>query len=173
MTSPDLSKYDSGDWDLLSDVRVRIADGQGETLSPIKAADRFTFEPLAITSEDSADFTVGDEQEFDVEATGGSSIELKESGDLPDGVTFEDTEGGVAVIGGKPDAGTAGTYDVVLTATDGAGAEVTQDFTLTVQDVPGVPQDVAATAGVDSAKVFWGAPKDDGRIGNRVLHRHG
>ncbi len=162
LTSPDLSKYDSGDSELLSDVRVKIADGQGETLSPIKAADRFTFEPLAITSEDSADFTVGDEQEFDVEATGGSSIELKESGDLPGGVTFADTEGGVAVIGGKPDAGTAGTYDVVLTATDGSGAEVTQDFVLTVQDVPGVPQDVAASAGVDSAKVFWAAPKDDG-----------
>ncbi len=163
LSSPDLSRYDSGAGDLLADLRVEIlGGGDASTLSPLSGADQFTFEPLAITSEGSADFKVGQEDEFAVAASGGASVELKESGELPDGVSFEDNGEGAATIAGTPAAGSAGAYDLVLTAKDAAGEEATQDFTLTVQDVPAVPQAVAATAGIDSAKVFWEAPTDDG-----------
>jgi len=39
---------------------------------------------------------------------------------------------GTATVAGTPAAGTAGAYDVTITATNGVGAPVTQAFVLTV-----------------------------------------
>jgi hypothetical protein len=165
ISSPDLSSFapKSGDGKLTSEVRVKITDLEDEeTESPVSSGDRFSFEPLAITSAGAADFKVGHDEDFSITAQGGSAIELEESGALPEGVSFTDDGEGSASIHGTPDARTAGTYDLRITASDGAGAEVTQDFTLTVKDVPGAPREVAASAGVDSAKVLWSAPSSDG-----------
>jgi len=165
LLSPDLSSYASklDDGALTTDVRVKITDPDEQMLqSPTGSKDRFSFEALAFSSEDTTDFTVGHEEEFAIGAKGGTSVELKETGELPDGISFADLGEGEAGLGGTPAAGSTGVYDIKITASDAAGAEVTQDFTLIVQDVPGAPQNVAATAGVNAAKVFWDAPKDEG-----------
>jgi hypothetical protein len=169
LQSPDLSK-DASDIGkdesaLLTDVRVSIGDAEDNLVqSGLSSADEFSFEndALAITSADVETFKVGEDGSFAVSAEGASPITLEESGDLPDGVTFTDEDDGSATLEGTPDAGTAGIYDLTITASNGVEPDVTQDFTLTVEDVPGAPEDVSATGGVDSAEVSWTAPTEDG-----------
>ena len=125
-------------------------------------------EPPIITSEDTDTFTVGQSGSFDVGATGygtgadPNAISLSESGALPDGVTFTDEGDGVATLSGTPAARMAGTYDLTITASNGVRPDATQAFTLQVVDLPGAPEVVEATAGVDSAAVSWGPPASDG-----------
>src|SRR5467141_2636301 len=83
----------------------------------------------AITSANSTTFTVGTAGSFTVTATGTPKPSLTQTGALPSGVTFNTTTG---VLSGTPGAGTAGTYPLVFTATNGIGAPATQNFTLTV-----------------------------------------
>jgi hypothetical protein len=47
-------------------------------------------------------------------------------------VTFVDNHDGTATLSGAPPNGTAGTYPLTLTASNGIGSPATQDFTLTV-----------------------------------------
>ena len=86
----------------------------------------------AITSESSATFTVGTAGTFAVAATGSPTAFISVSGTLPDGVTFTDNGDGTATIAGTPAAGTAGSYSLSITATNGATPDATQNFTLTV-----------------------------------------
>jgi hypothetical protein len=57
---------------------------------------------------------------------------LSETGTLPGGVTFTDDQNGTATLSGMPDAGTAGTYTLTITAANGIGTDASQTFTLTV-----------------------------------------
>ena len=47
---------------------------------------------------------------------------LSESGALPAGVTFTDNGDGTATLGGTPGAGTAGSYPITITASNGVGS---------------------------------------------------
>ncbi|HXY48300.1 MAG TPA: putative Ig domain-containing protein [Terriglobales bacterium] len=84
----------------------------------------------AITSGNSAMFTVGVLGSFTVTATGCPTAKLSKTGTVPKGVTLVDNGNGRANLSGTPAAGTAGTYTVTITAKNGANA--TQSFTLGV-----------------------------------------
>ncbi len=88
----------------------------------------------AITSANNTAFAVGSNGSFTVTATGFPTPTLSESGALPSGVTFVPATG---VLGGTPAAGTAGTYPITFTASNGVGSPAMQSFTLTVNRAPG------------------------------------
>jgi len=88
--------------------------------------------PPAITSVNATTFTVGTAGTFTVTTTGDPTPAISETGALPPGVTIHDNGDKTAVLSGTPAAGTAGTYHVTFTAHNGAGADATQPFTLTV-----------------------------------------
>jgi hypothetical protein len=86
----------------------------------------------AITSASSAAFSVGVAGSFTVTATGTPTPTLTETGARPSGVTFVNNGNGTATLSGTPASGTAGSYPLTITASNGVGAAATQNFTLTV-----------------------------------------
>ncbi len=93
----------------------------------------------AITSTNSASFLVNTAATpFTVTTTGFPSPALAETGALPTGVTFTDNGNGTATLGGTPAAGTAGAYPITITASNGIGANATQNFTLNVTQAPAI-----------------------------------
>jgi hypothetical protein len=66
-----------------------------------------------------------------IKASGYPTPVLSETGTLPSGLTFTDNRNGTATISGTPTAGSAGTYQVMLTAASRLG-NASQMFTLTV-----------------------------------------
>ena len=87
----------------------------------------------AITSANSATFTAGTAGTFTVTATGYPTPTLSEAGALPSGVSFDTATG---VLSGAPAAGSAGSFLLTFTATNGVAPDATQSFTLTVQATP-------------------------------------
>ncbi|HXY36399.1 MAG TPA: putative Ig domain-containing protein, partial [Planctomycetaceae bacterium] len=82
----------------------------------------------AITSPNKVSFAVGDQWSFAVTAIGYPAPTFAiTAGSLPKGLTF--TSG---ILGGTPAAGTAKSYALTITATNGVGTAATQSFTLTV-----------------------------------------
>ncbi len=110
----------------------------------------------AITSAASTTFTVGSAGSFTV--TTASSTQptpsLSESGTLPTGVTFTDNGNGTATLSGTPAAGTAGVYNLTVTASNGVGSNATQAFTLTVDQAPAITSTASTTFTVGSAGSF-------------------
>jgi large repetitive protein len=94
-------------------------------------------QPPSITSSPTATFLVGTAGSFTVQATGvpgGPAISITEAGTLPAGVTFTDNGNGTATLAGTPAKGTrAGSYPVVITASNGVPPAAVQDFTLVVK----------------------------------------
>jgi hypothetical protein len=86
----------------------------------------------AITSSTSATFNVGSNGSFTVTTTGTPTSSLAETGALPSGVTFTDNGNGTGTLGGTPATGTAASYPITFTATNGIGSPAIQSFTLTV-----------------------------------------
>src|SRR5262249_35681880 len=80
----------------------------------------------AITSAASTVFTKGAAGSFAVSATGFPNPAITEVGTLPSGVTFDTSNG---VLSGTPAAGTAGTYPLTFSASNGVGSSATQSFT--------------------------------------------
>ena len=86
--------------------------------------------PKAVfSSAESATATTGQTFTFTVMASGAPTV--SEKGKLPTGLSFSAPTSGTAVISGTPGTGTAGTYNLILTAAN-AGGKVTQSFILTV-----------------------------------------
>ena len=86
----------------------------------------------AITSGSSTMFTVGTAGSFTVTTTGTPTPSLSESGALPSGVTFASNGNGTGTLSGTPASGTAGSYALTITASNGVGTAASQSFTLTV-----------------------------------------
>ena len=86
-------------------------------------------EPPAITSANATTFKVGEAGTFTVTATGYPPPSFSVSGTLPAGVTFNTSTG---VLSGTPQVGSAGSYSIIFTASNGVGSNATQSFTLTV-----------------------------------------
>ena len=84
----------------------------------------------AIISANSATFNVGTAGTFTVTATGYLSPTLNITGSLPAGVTFNAATG---VLSGTPKAGTVGSYNLTIFATNGVTPNASQSFTLTVK----------------------------------------
>jgi Big-like domain-containing protein/putative Ig domain-containing protein len=97
----------------------------------------------AITSGDSATFTLNQGDSFTVTASGVPTPAISESGPLPTGVEFKD-----GVLSGTPTQ--EGVYPITLTATNEAGFS-SQSFTLTV-DAP------AKITSADSTTFSYGSP---------------
>jgi hypothetical protein len=114
-----------------------------------------------VTSADNATFTAGSPGTFTVTTTGTPAASIFLTGTTPVGVTFTDNNDGTATISGTPDAGTAGSYPVTITATNGVGTDATQSFTLTVNpNVNAVKLDTPSGLAWDNAtpgKATWDA----------------
>jgi hypothetical protein len=85
-----------------------------------------------ITTAPQATFTAGVPSSVTVQASGSPAPSLSESGPLPSGVNFTDNGNGTATISGTPAPGSAGSYAIAITASNGVGNSATQVFTLTV-----------------------------------------
>ncbi len=134
-------------------------------------------EPPSITSADTATETVGQSGTFAITTAPGynstsadpTDVTLTESGTLPSGLSFTDNGDGTAALAGTPDAGSAGSYPLTITASNGVVPGATQSFTLVVQEAPPppgaptAPQDVSATSGVDAGQVSWSPPLSQGQ----------
>ena len=94
--------------------------------------------PPAITSGDSATFTVGTSSSLTVRTTGTPVPGLSETGALPAGVTFVDNGDGTGTLSGTPTAGSGGVYPLTITAANGATPSAVQTLTLTVDEAPSV-----------------------------------
>lgn len=127
------------------------------------AAQTFALEVIesaAVTSADTATFRVGAAGSFAVTAAHGTPAvtTLALAGALPAGVTFTaQPDAGTATIAGIPEAGTAGTYTVVITAGNGVAPDATQTFSLTVEQVPVVTQHPVDQVVADGAAVVFAA----------------
>lgn len=88
-----------------------------------------------ITSNAGATFTVGVAGSFTVITTGFPVATLQKAGNLPTGLSFDPATGKLT---GTPAAGTAGTYALTFTASNGIGTNATQNFTLTVNQIPAI-----------------------------------
>ena len=77
-------------------------------------------------------FSTDSGNEFQVTASGTPSPTISLTGALPPGVTFVDNHNGTATLTGNPAMGSAGAYHLTITASNGVGAAVTEDFTLDV-----------------------------------------
>ncbi|MGO9197050.1 MAG: beta strand repeat-containing protein [Acidimicrobiales bacterium] len=108
----------------------------------------------AITSGASTTFTAGTTGNFTVATTGFPTPALSESGALPSGVTFLDNGDGTATLSGAPSAGTGGTYQLIVTASNGIGSAATQDFSLRVDQAPAITSSASTTFTVGAAGNF-------------------
>ena len=108
--------------------------------------------PPAITSPNTATFTVGVPGSFTVTTTGSPTAGLSEAGALPNGVTFTDQGNGTALIAGTATGVSSTVIDI--TAGNKVGSPATQGFTLNVDPVP---SDFSLSASPTSANVTAGA----------------
>ncbi|MCE7949766.1 MAG: hypothetical protein DYH18_01495 [Xanthomonadales bacterium PRO7] len=79
---------------------------------------------------------------------------MSESGALPSGVSFTDNGDGTATLAGTPAAGTAGTYALTITASNGVAPDATQNFTLTVDQAPAITSAASTTFTAGAAGSF-------------------
>jgi hypothetical protein len=121
-------------------IIITASDGNGNTSTQAFALAVGQASGPVFSTGNSTTFTENSAGSFPVAATGDGPVSLSESGTLPSGVTFTDQGTGsgsgdqtdTGLLAGTPAFGTAGTYDISLTATDGNGHSTTQGFTLTV-----------------------------------------
>lgn len=107
-----------------------------------------------ITSDPSASVVVGGSLAFTFTTAGSPTPSLSETGALPSGVTFTDNGDGTASLAGTPADGTAGTYPLVLDASNGVAPDGTQDFTLTVDQAPAITSAAGASFTEGSPGLF-------------------
>ncbi len=108
-----------------------------------------------ITSSNGATFTQGSAGTFTVTTTGSPPPAVSESGSLPTGVNFVDNGNGTATLSGTPATGSAASYPITVTATNGVGSAANQSFTLTVNPV--AANDFSIAANPTSATVTAGS----------------
>src|SRR6266516_231611 len=99
----------------------------------------------AIVTGTSATATVGSGFNFTVRAKGFPAPTLAETGAIPQGLTWTDNGDGTATLAGAPGVAQGGVYKLTFTAASVYGT-VTQSFTLTVVQAPGMLSAPAATA---------------------------
>ncbi len=76
------------------------------------------------------------------------------SGTLPAGLTFTDNGDGTATLAGTPGAGSTGTYNRIITASNGVAPDATQNFTLTITQTPAITSVNNSTFAVGTAGSF-------------------
>ena len=98
-----------------------------------------------ITSANTASLTAGSAGSFTITTVGTPTPFLTETGPLPSGVTFVNNGNGTATLSGTPAAGTAGSYALTITASNGVGTPATQTLTLTVNQTPAITSATSTT----------------------------
>jgi hypothetical protein len=94
-------------------------------------------QPPAITSASSATFTIGVYSSFTVTATGFPTPSIKQSGHLPNGITFKDNGNGTGTLSGTPPrVFDGGDFSITFTATNGIGSPAVQPFTIILYQAP-------------------------------------
>ncbi len=91
--------------------------------------------PPAITSPNSATFTIGVAGSFTVTTTGDPTPSIMESGALPNGLTFQDNGDGTGTLNGTP-VSNGGNFSISFTAQNGVGSPAMQAFTIILQQPP-------------------------------------
>ena len=104
--------------------------------APQVTEDVIANEGPAITSPNGANFDIGFPGAFTITTTGNPVPTITLTGILPDGVTFADNGDGTAILSGQPLSGTGGSYDLVITATNGILPDAIMNFTLNVSRGP-------------------------------------
>jgi hypothetical protein len=105
-------------------------------------------QPPAITSVSSATASVGRAFSFIIKSSGYPTASISESGALPNGVSFDSNSNGTATLAGTPAAGSGGTYNLVITATNAIGTPAVQDFVLGVDQPAAITSLASASATV-------------------------
>ncbi len=101
----------------------------------------------SITSAVTTTFTTGQTGTFTVQTSGFPTATISESGTLPSGITFTDNGNGTATLGGSPNVGTGGVYDLTFMADDGIGLVASKLLVLTVYE--------AAAPANDGVTLVW------------------
>jgi uncharacterized repeat protein (TIGR01451 family) len=114
---------------------VTIAGNGGFSYSPPQSFTLTVQQGPAITSAAGASFTVGASGIFTVTTSGFPAAAITLTGALPSGVTFVDNGDGSAALGGRPGAGTEGSYPLTFGASNLFGSSAPQSFTLKVHSV--------------------------------------
>jgi hypothetical protein len=108
----------------------------------------------AITSANTAPFTVGTAGSFTVTTTGYPAAAITKTGSLPSGLTFTDNGNGSATVSGTPAAGTGGNYILNLMAANGVSPNANQTLTVNVSQAPRITSSTTATYAIGSAGTF-------------------
>jgi hypothetical protein len=118
------------------DQRRRTRDAANRDVCDVGADDTGGATPEAtppvITAPASVNATVSSPLSLTVKATGSPTSVLSESGALPAGVDFSDHGTGAALLTGTPAPGTAGSYPITITATNGNGSPAARSLVLNV-----------------------------------------
>ena len=113
------------------------AGNSNYTPAPQLQEDVNATESPAFTSANNTSFDLGFAGSFNITATGNpQTMTISVSGTLPTGITLTDNGDGTATLSGTPAAGTAGVYNLILTANNGVVPNGIQNFTLTVRNGP-------------------------------------
>jgi hypothetical protein len=110
--------------------------------------------PPSITSPNTVTFRVGRAQTFSFSTTGFPPPSINVIGTLPVGVGWIQPDFAPPQLIGTPQAGTAGTYPLTITATNGVGSPATQSFLLTVENGVTFTSAPTATFTVGAPSVF-------------------
>jgi integrase len=90
-----------------------------------------------ITSRASKTIRIGTPSTATVKAEGNRTPGLSDSGAVPGGITFVDQGNGTGALVGTAVAGSAGSYPIAITATNGGQPTAVKQFTLVVKDPKG------------------------------------
>jgi hypothetical protein len=103
--------------------------------------------PYTFTSAGNTTFIDGQPNSFLVTVAGKPTPALSVTGELPDGVTFQDNGNGTGVLSGTPGPNTSGNYPLVFFADKNKPHSSSQNFTLTVTCPGTVVQNPSVTTG--------------------------
>ncbi|MCC7181484.1 MAG: VCBS repeat-containing protein [Acidobacteria bacterium] len=149
-TAPDLRVFDGATFALLNSLLVYPSSYTSGVFVASRAST-----PPRFTSAVATTFTAGVSGTFAVTAVGSPGVtSITQSGSLPTGVTFTHDGAGSGTLAGTPEPGTGGTYALTLSATNGVGAPVIQDFTLTVNEAPAITSASTTTFSAGAAGSF-------------------
>ena len=150
-------KVSGGQWQTITSLPLAIADANAVRLGPARVLIFGGLSPTGptnstvlfhevsqptrtaphFTSGTSVHGRAGNSLSFTVSAQGNPTPSLTESGTLPAGVGFHAANNGTATISGTPSLTAAGTYRVTITASNGVGPKVSQQFQLVIAPPPG------------------------------------
>jgi|GEM_PF-1089065 len=98
----------------------------------------------SITTASEFHAVAGRPNSFIIKASGSPAPSLTESGALPPGMVFHDNGNGSATVSGTPFAGTTGTYNVTVVASNGVGPAAVQRVSFTF----GTPAAITSSSNV-------------------------